>query len=208
MSVNLPARLTLNGVGLHPADAPRGSHQSHVILRFALEGVPVAAIARSFRQDASEIEAFLKEQREQGNIAVLPAFDWRPSVDTQSAGRQPTQRPVRAGEMAVYAPLLAEIYRLTGLEARLLAALMVSRTCSKEHLHMIACSPDSELKIVDVVVCKLRAKLKDQRLVILTQWGVGYRLEDGSRRSIIVAMQERERLTVDALERRASGGHA
>lgn len=53
------------------------------------------------------------------------------------------------------------------------------RVFSKESLHRAVTKlwgEESELKIVDVFVCKLRAKLKGMPIAIETAWGRGYRL--------------------------------
>lgn len=81
-------------------------------------------------------------------------------------------------------------WKLTGSEQRLLECLArrpsVDPVASKPRLHSAiagADEPDSDIKIVDVFICKIRAKLKalDIDPSIETAWGRGYRLTDDLR---------------------------
>ena len=71
-------------------------------------------------------------------------------------------------------------WRLTGSEARVLAALYRHPAgLSKPALHAAATASievESDIKIVDVFICKMRPKLRRQGLAIETLWGSGYRL--------------------------------
>lgn len=69
-------------------------------------------------------------------------------------------------------------WRLTPTEERLVRELLrtpVGKVASKERLH-VALSPDAEpetdIKIVDVLICKVRQKLGAE--MIETSWGRGY----------------------------------
>ena len=76
---------------------------------------------------------------------------------------------------------------LTPSQQRLLAALISRERCSKEFLHMASTKPgveaESELKIIDVWICKMRPKLQAFGINIQTVWGFGYMLspEDQAR---------------------------
>lgn len=74
---------------------------------------------------------------------------------------------------------------LTGQEARLFG-VMVNRRLATSDSIMAALYRDfgldePEEKIVDVLVCKIRKKLKPFGVTIQTIWGQGYALEDGVR---------------------------
>ena len=65
------------------------------------------------------------------------------------------------------------------------------RPVSKERLHVglsADVEPMTELKIVDVIICKVRAKLKpynpEGRCCIETVWGRGYRLSEDFHREL------------------------
>jgi two-component system cell cycle response regulator CtrA len=76
---------------------------------------------------------------------------------------------------------------LTPAEARVLGILM-KRDVAKKDMIMIALYDGRhaekdipEPKIVDVFVCKMRAKLKRYGLEIKTVWGIGYSMTNGSK---------------------------
>ncbi|SMH42189.1 winged helix-turn-helix domain-containing protein [Mesorhizobium australicum] len=69
--------------------------------------------------------------------------------------------------------------RLNPAEAAIFGKLRerAGRIVSKETLHsaLYLLEPESEIKIVDVHICKLRKKLTPIGLPIETVWGTGYR---------------------------------
>ncbi len=69
-------------------------------------------------------------------------------------------------------------WRLTDKEARLLRALMAAVQLTKEQLlvAMYDTEPEVEIKIVDVLICRIRIKIKADGLSIETMWGNGYRI--------------------------------
>lgn len=77
-------------------------------------------------------------------------------------------------------------WRLTGSETRVLAALVRHPNgLSKPALHHAQAGPgrepESELKIVDVFICKIRGKLRKKfGIEIETLWDAGYRLTPAS----------------------------
>ena len=72
------------------------------------------------------------------------------------------------------------VRNLTGREFELFRYLLdrAGRVATHEEIlfHIYQLNEDVEIKIVDVFICKLRAKLKPLGLEIATLWGVGYRL--------------------------------
>lgn len=76
-------------------------------------------------------------------------------------------------------------FRLTNLEARCFGALQTAagRMLPKDHLYSAmyfdVADADSlpSPKIVDVIICKIRAKLPDRIGKIATVWGQGFRFE-------------------------------
>lgn len=71
---------------------------------------------------------------------------------------------------------------LTSTEARLFAHLVTRDVATKESIMTALYSDrpddDPEKKIVDVFVCKIRAKVKPFGVEIATVWGKGYALVD------------------------------
>jgi two-component system cell cycle response regulator CtrA len=84
--------------------------------------------------------------------------------------------------------LLAPEYRpplewcLTESEARVFAALLARDVATKEQimhaLYAERIDREPEMKILDVLVCKMRKKLAPHGINIVTVWGIGYSLQD------------------------------
>lgn len=80
-------------------------------------------------------------------------------------------------------------FKLTHMEARFLAVLVQHGSRTKEQIYH-ACygqridKDQPEPKIIDVFVCKLRAKLKPHGVEILTRWGYGYELSTEGREKV------------------------
>jgi len=79
-------------------------------------------------------------------------------------------------------------WRLTGSEARIFGVLL-ARELPTKALCMAALYSDriddeAEIKIVDVYVCKIRAKLKPFGIGIETRWGVGYFLTSETKAAV------------------------
>lgn len=76
-------------------------------------------------------------------------------------------------------------FGLTASEATILAALISRERCSKEFLFAATSRPgeekDTEIKIIDVWVCKIRRKLTPFGIEIKTLWGHGYMIEPATR---------------------------
>lgn len=76
-----------------------------------------------------------------------------------------------------------QMAHLTRLEFAVFSALWRNRprTLSKETLLVASADAgnddDREIKIVDVVICKIRKKLQPLGVTIQTVWGEGYRME-------------------------------
>jgi two-component system cell cycle response regulator CtrA len=89
---------------------------------------------------------------------------------------------LEAGEGAEwFAPIE---FRLSPAMSRILGALLAREFCTKEHLHQANADArgfcETEIKIVDVYICKLRRRLRPFGLEIRTLWGRGYALEPES----------------------------
>lgn len=95
--------------------------------------------------------------------------------------------------MTLVAPLE---WRLTPAEQRVFGVLMARDMASKDAImagvYRDAGRDEAEIKIVDVFVCKIRAKLKAFQIPIETVWGQGYRL------AVETKARVRERLAMEA----------
>lgn len=79
-------------------------------------------------------------------------------------------------------------WRLTVNEARLVSALYGRSECTKDQLMAALYRNDGRdepmEKIVDVFICKARAKMRPFGANILTRWGHGYSLDGAARAAI------------------------
>ena len=95
--------------------------------------------------------------------------------------------------MRMVAPRL---FGLTRREADMLGILLRRQVMTHAHLFEAIWGGDSErsVKIVEVVVCKLRAKLRPHGIAIRTEYGVGYFIPPDSKATAraLIAAHERE----------------
>jgi hypothetical protein len=165
-----PLEETERAVSLATADP---TARTQVLVRLADEGIPIAAMARAFKRPFDEITNLLKEARLSGKILVLPAADWPPGA----LNRLPTLPPLRANEVENLLGAFCALFNLTPAESRLVGALLVRADCTKDALHVAMAEngdPTSAIKTVDVVVCKVRKKLRKHGIEITTVWNRGY----------------------------------
>lgn len=161
------------------------------MVRSAAEGVPVGAIARMVRLPYDRVLHCLQRARRLGAITSIPKPDWPANQTTQD------RAPLRTPSNAATIPheecefLCRHIFRLTNLEAGFLAVLLRTLFAEKEKLHAVIEQQRTNrplrplqgevtnIKMVDVMVCKLRKKLARVApdVVIRTSWGKGYFLD-------------------------------
>jgi hypothetical protein len=158
-----------------------------VAIRMADEGIPIQAIARVMKVPSEDFRHVLKDAVSAGRLVELPAEDWPPA--TPRALRTPTRkapRPAndnRPGEDDEILILhLSKLFRTTRLQSTVLLRLMRRSICTKQMIHDAVednrgnpDEPTSE-KIVDVVVCHIRKKLKPFGLALRTLHGQGYHM--------------------------------
>lgn len=149
-----------------------------IAVRMAHEGIPVRAIARSVGWPAEDLRPVLQEALAAGTIVQYPREDW-PALVPRDA-RAPAMRDV---DENMIVEGLRRVYHTTPTESRVLSLLLRRCECSKQQLHEAidghasASGETTQIKIVDVIICHLRKKLKKQGvedLDIKTNWGHGY----------------------------------
>ena len=177
-------------------DAELTPTQTLIAQRAALEGVPVRAIARIISQPTEVIYDTLKDAQSQGVIIDIPRDDWPPT------GRRDDHVPsfrigIKDDDMAF---VCRQRFKLTPLQAAFFVALLKNSRVDKTKLHMVienlrngrpgnqpADKEPTEPKMVDVVICHLRKRLKktDQVIEIKTNWGDGYFIEPSCRSYVL-----------------------
>lgn len=158
----------------------RGTFVGNSIVRLADEGVPIGALSRTFKIPYDSAHGIVRQALEDGVIADMPQADW----PAGSRLRKPTTAPIRLTERPDLLMRLKTEFGLTPAESRLLQCLMQARACTKPHLHAVV-APEAEPKIIDVFVCKIRAKLRAFQVRIDTIWGQGYAMTEESKRLVL-----------------------
>ena len=164
-------------------------YECGVAARMADEGVPIAAIARVLSIPFADVSDILHEELLQGNILEVPRADWPPGVKIRD--HLPTIAITRKTSNDDIAIVCRKMFKLTNLEAGFVVLLLKVEHATKEKLHNVietqraarASRPDNmemtDQKMVDVIICKLRKKLKliDPEFIISTVWAGGYYIE-------------------------------
>ena len=150
-----------------------------IVERLADEGVPVAALARAVQIDRVKVNRVLKNALEAGRLIELPASDWPPGQSRKA--RMGSGRTSQVDPKVVLL-LLMKSYDITRQQALLMREMLVRPQATREQLYEAAQlahehGEDTEPKIVQVVICKLRRRLKKHRIVIHTIWSGGYYIE-------------------------------
>lgn len=165
--------LSQSPAGVRPAYDP-----TPIAIRLADEGIPVRAIARATKIPSSDIYDVLRDALARGEIVELPKDDWPPG--TRRAARSVLSGTPLDDDTAL-AFACARFFKTTRLEAAILAVLIKRTEVTKQQLHLVIEQNrpsegrvETDPKMVDVVICHLRKKLKPHDLKIETVWGIGY----------------------------------
>ena len=161
--------------------------------RAAIEGVPVGAIARIVAFPIGEVYTVLDHLKASGRICDIPRADWLPT--SRFNARMPDTNHTPSDDSVRFA--CQRVFRLTPLEAGFLATLLRLDNADKATLHRVventrfsrAHQPSkmevTDPKMVDVMICKLRKKLRDvdSRLdtAVKTIWGGGYYIDKATK---------------------------
>ena len=85
-------------------------------------------------------------------------------------------------------------WRLTGAETRVFGVLMARELATKDAImagvYRDTSKDEADIKIVDVFVCKIRAKLKAFSVPIETMWGRGYYLTPETKAAVRARLEE------------------
>jgi len=148
-----------------------------VAVRLADEGVPLYAIARSLRAPSDLVRVALHAAKDEGKIVDLPREDWPPNSLRNT--RDPVANRKMDDEDTVFN--CVRLFKVTRQQASLLSVLIRRNEVSKDMMHQIIekCrapnkGDQTDPKMVDVVICNLRKRLKPTGLKIETMWGCGY----------------------------------
>jgi hypothetical protein len=156
-----------------------------VVTQLADEGVPVRAIARSTNLPYGDILEHLQSAVSAGQILQIPKSDWPIGKGQNRETREPQYPP----NSDISEVTLMHLFKVTKLQCSLLSPLLQRKEVTRTAMHEIIekrrkpGSPPTEEKLVDVVICNLRKKLKPFGLEIKTIWSQGYYMTPDTRRS-------------------------
>lgn len=176
-----------------------GAEHRQIAVRLANEGIPVNVIARGLEAPAADVRLSLDEALASGTITEMPAADWPPTA--RRADHLPPH--IAAARDADLITSFMRAFKLTKLMASFMLVLVKREEADKTTLHRVIetqraarinrpdTSEETNPKMVDVMVCNLRKKLKPFGLTINTLWGRGYYL-DAQDRQRVLSFVERE----------------
>lgn len=165
-----------------------------IAIRLADEGIPVRCIARGLKQPSELVREALEEARQRGAITEMPRDDWPPTA--RKTDHVPTGHAAQKAEVAEEDMLLTciRVFKVTQLQSCVLGVLLRREEASKTTIHNAIenqratrrhCQPvdleETDPKLVDVVICLLRKRLKPFGIVIKTLWARGYCIERADR---------------------------
>lgn len=162
--------------------------------RLADEGVPVRAIARALKHPAEGIRAAIADGIYKGRILLMPKDDW--PVGQSREDRHPSYtRATRMTDETLINGCI-RLFKVTKLQAALLASLLVRNEVNKDTMHQIIESRrtpgrgETDVKMVDVVICNLRKRLRPFNYTIKTLWACGYYMLPADRKDILDKVNE------------------
>jgi hypothetical protein len=155
------------------------------------EGIPVLAIARATSTPSELIYEALRDAIARGSIVEMPRDDW-PVGSSRSTRLLLIGTPLDDETKLKCA--CARYFGASPLEAAMLALMLKRNEVTKEQLHGVIENERgpgkemTEIKMVDVMICKLRKKLVPHDVIIKTMWGVGYYIPTSNRESTIAQL--------------------
>lgn len=166
---------------------------SDVAVRLADEGIPVYAIARSLKIPADLVREYIRAALDEGIIVDHPREDWPPG--SKRGSRCPDIESFFGNDEGLYRTC-SKYFKTTRQQSLVLGLLLRRPEVTKEQLHLAierdrsgGKDPTSE-KLVDVLVCILRRKLKPFGFTVKTMWGHGYLMDPRDRARAIAELHK------------------
>lgn len=169
----------------------RSYSTADVVCRFAQQGVAMDTMARALMVSVNNVRNICERAKEIGHIVGMPPDTNETAADRKLALRVEVvnlrERLIDAHELIrelrepkrEIAFDYERVAHFTRCESQALVALVTHPGMSKERLYhklygQRHFDDQPEPKIIDVFICKLRAKLKPLGVEIGTRWGHGY----------------------------------
>lgn len=166
---------------------------SSIAARLANEGIPVNVIARGLEVPAADVRLSLDADLASGRITEMPAADWPPTA--RRADHLPPH--IAAARDTDLVTSFMRVFKLTKLLANFMLVMVKREQADKTTLHRVIesiraarvnrpdTSEETNPKMVDVLICNLRKKLRVFGIEIETLWGRGYYLEPHMRQRVL-----------------------
>jgi hypothetical protein len=178
---------------------------SDIVTVFARQGIAISTIARAMAIPTTRILAMCQRAHENDELQMLPPAtpdDPRHSllVELTNLRAQLDDAQAQLRDMHALNETGAEnlmgVAGFTKMEARVASTVARFGRCTKATIYhaLYGHLPDDEQrepKIVDVMICKIRRKLRPAGIEITTHWGVGY----GMSQEDVVRLRELARRT-------------
>jgi hypothetical protein len=167
-------------VGLIPQPSIKVVSLEDAMVQLADEGVPVRAIARATHTPSDDVYEVLKDALGDGKLVELPQSDWPPGSLRRT--RKPPGQSVLNLDDHTLRLACSRIFKMTRLQTAVFVALLRRPEITKDQVHTAieaTRSPNSDptdQKMIDVVICHIRKKIKDFNIELHTVWGQGYSL--------------------------------
>jgi hypothetical protein len=177
-----------------------------IAVRLAAESVPVNVIARGIDTPAGDVRESLEFALHSGDITEMPAPDWPPTA-RRADHLPPVIAAARDADLMISC---MRAFKVTKLMASFMMVLLKREEADKAVLHRVieaqrasrTSRPDSteetDPKMVDVVICNLRKKLKPYGLTIQTLWGHGYYIDAEGRKAALALVEKEVQVRNDA----------
>lgn len=159
------------------------------MISLADEGVPVCAIARATHTPSEAIYELLEYAVEDGRLVELPRSDWPPGSLRRSRV-QPEQSTLNLDDSTL-GLALAAVFKMTRLQVAVFLALLRRPQITKAQVHAAIegtrqlASEETDPKMIDVVICHIRKKLRPFNIELKTVWGQGYTVAAAERDRVL-----------------------
>lgn len=159
-----------------------------VAANLAHEGVPIRAIARALKQSTDAVREAINEAVSRGSIVSAPKEDWTATVSKDNRSPELLKPKVNEEDLT---RSLKRMFKVTPLQAALLGVLLTKDQVSKDMLHQVIearrkhKAEETDPKMVDVVICNLRKKVKPYGVLVVTIWSCGYYMEPALRKKVL-----------------------
>lgn len=162
--------------------------RAEVAVALADEGVPVRAIARSIKTPGEDVYELLKQAVANGRLIELPKDDWPPGG---RHNRTQIEKAVLHHDDSILRLAAANYFKFTKLQSVVFIALLRRSEASKAYLHnavennRASNAEPTDQKMIDVVICGIRRRMRPLNIEIETIWGVGYYMKPPSREAAL-----------------------